>query len=558
MTGQKGRWPANNPDARLGSIGRPPHSDPYLMEVTPTFLDNLDRLGAWGILTTDCNLRIVSWNRWLERHSGKAAGEVIGQPLFAVYPDLTVRALDRYYQQAIEGQSSMLSQRFHKYVLPMPPTVPTSTLMHMQQTVRISPLTVEGAIRGTLTLIEDVTERIVTEYDLREQADRLEEANRHKDEFLALLGHELRNPLAPIRSGIELLKTIGSQEPEARDTREMMERQVTHMVRLVDDLLDVSRIIRGKVRLQPEPCELVSMLRQIASDHQSLLADNGVRLTVDLPAEDCWLMGDRTRLSQVVSNLLHNASKFTNRGGEVRLIARPDPASRTFEITVQDNGIGMTEKTLRKVFDAFSQAESTLDRAQGGLGLGLALVKGLTELHGGTVKAQSAGLGHGSSFTVSLPITSLPLTTTEARPQVAPSATESAPAFKGKHVLVIEDNRDAANILQKLIARMGFRVDVAHSGFAGLEAARRAPPDIVICDIGLPGLDGFAVARALRAEEATSDAFLIAQSGYGQAGDIQRALEAGFDLHLIKPMDISKLEDTLRGASRSAPRPIVM
>jgi PAS domain S-box-containing protein len=528
------------------------------MEVTPTFLDNLDRLGAWGILTTDSELRVRSWNRWLERHSGKAAGEVIGHPLLAVYPDLTVRELDRYYQQALEGQSSILSQRFHKYVLPMPPTVPSSSLMHMQQTVRISPLTEDSVIRGTLTLIEDVTERIVTEQELREQADRLEEANRHKDEFLALLGHELRNPLAPIRSGIELLKAVGSHEPDARDTRDMIERQVMHMVRLVDDLLDVSRIIRGKVRLQPEPCEMVNMLRQIASDHQSLLADNGVRLTVDLPSQHCWLMGDRTRLSQVVANLLHNAGKFTNRGGEVRLRARLNAAEETFEIAVEDNGIGMTEKTLRRVFDAFSQAESTLDRAQGGLGLGLALVKGLTELHGGAVKAESSGLGHGSVFTVSLPLTRLPVTTTEARPPVMRSAAGNVSPVNGKHVLVIEDNRDAANVLQKLIARMGFRVDVAHSGFDGLDAARRTPPDIVICDIGLPGLDGFAVARALRSEEATSDAFLIAQSGYGQAGDIQRALEAGFDLHLIKPMDIKKLEETLRSASRGAPRPIVM
>jgi CheY-like chemotaxis protein len=257
-------------------------------------------------------------------------------------------------------------------------------------------------------------------------------------------------------------------------------------------------------------------------------------------------MGDRTRLSQVVANLLHNANKFTNRGGEVHLRARPNAAERAFEITVQDNGIGMTEKTLRRVFDAFSQAENTLDRSQGGLGLGLALVKGLTELHGGTVKAESAGLGHGSSFTVSLP-----LTTTEARPQNAAPGSERAPSVNGKHVLVIEDNRDAANVLQKLIARMGFRVDVAHSGFDGLDAARRAAPDIVICDIGLPGLDGFAVARALRSEAATSNAFLIAQSGYGQASDIRRALEAGFDLHLIKPMDLNQLEDILRGASRT-------
>jgi CheY-like chemotaxis protein len=319
------------------------------------------------------------------------------------------------------------------------------------------------------------------------------------------------------------------------------------MVRLVDDLLDVSRIIRGKVRLQPEPCELVNLLRQVARDHQALLADNGIALTVDLPREECWLMGDSTRLSQSVANLLHNASKFSNRDGEVRLSAKLNHAERSFVITVKDNGVGMTEETLRRVFDAFSQAESTLDRSKGGLGLGLALVKGLSELHGGTVKAESEGIGRGSTFTITLPFTA-----TETRPQAAPTGEEGAPSGNGKRILLIEDNRDAANTLQMLISRMGFEVDVAYSGFDGLDAAKRILPDIVICDIGLPGLDGFAVARALRSDSATSDAFLIAQSGYGQADDVQRAMDSGFNLHLTKPVDFNKLQRTLESVSRAA------
>jgi signal transduction histidine kinase/CheY-like chemotaxis protein len=424
--------------------------------------------------------------------------------------------------------------------------------MHMQQTVRICPLIDHGTICGTLTLIEDVTERIVTESELREQADRLEEANRHKDEFLALLGHELRNPLAPIRSGIQFLNAIGGQDGEARETREMIDRQVSHMVRLVDDLLDVSRIIRGKVRLQPEPFELVNLLRQVARDHQPLLADNAVTLTVELPTEEFWMMGDCTRLSQVVANLLHNAGKFTNRGGKVHLSAKSNPAERTILVKVQDSGIGMTAETLQSVFDAFSQAESTLDRSRGGLGLGLALVKGLTELHGGTVKAESEGLGRGSTFTITLPFAA-----TEARPQIAPAVTESSSSGVGKRILIIEDNRDAANLLQMLISRMGFSVDIAFTGFDGVDAAKRTSPDIVICDIGLPGLDGFAVARTLRSDAATSDAFLIAQSGYGQADDVRRAMDAGFDLHLIKPVDFTKLQLTLHNVSRKA-RPAVL
>src|SRR6476660_1032180 len=198
------------------------------MEVNQTFLDSLDRLGAWGIVTTDTNLRITGWNRWLERHSGKQSQEIVGLSLLEAYPDLAVRSLDRYFREALEGQACILSQRFHKYLLPMPPTISTPHLMHMQQTVRISPIYENGEIRGTLTLIEDVTERVVTEFELRQQAERLEQANRHKDDFLAMLAHELRNPLAPIRNGVRILNLVGANHAEARETREMIERQVTH------------------------------------------------------------------------------------------------------------------------------------------------------------------------------------------------------------------------------------------------------------------------------------------------------------------------------------------
>jgi CheY-like chemotaxis protein len=296
---------------------------------------------------------------------------------------------------------------------------------------------------------------------------------------------------------------------------------------------------------------LIKLLRQAAHDYQSILADNGVALTVNLPTEHCWLTGDCMRLSQIVANLLHNAGKFTNRGGEVRLSAILNAPKQTVSIKVEDNGIGMSQETLRRVFDAFSQAESALDRSKGGLGLGLALVKGLTELHGGTVKAESDGIGRGSSFTITLPI--MP---TQARPTDSPTIRDTTVEVTGKRLLLIEDNHDAAHTLQILISRMGFDVDIALSGLDGLDAARRTTPDIVICDIGLPGLDGFAVARALRSDAATSDAFLIAQSGYGQADDVRKALDAGFDLHLIKPVDFNQLQQTLRSASQTTRNPL--
>lgn len=521
------------------------------MEASPTLLENLDRLGAWGILTTDCDLRIVGWNRWLERHSGKPANEVLGKSLFDLYPDLRVRNLDRYYRQALDGQASILSQRFHKYLLAMPPTVTSVDLMHMQQTVRISPLTEGGETRGTLTLIEDVTERVATEQELRKQAQSLEEANRHKDEFLALLGHELRNPLAPIRSGIQLLNDIGSKDPEAQEAREIIDRQVSHMARLVDDLLDVSRIIRGKVRLRLEPFDLLNVLRQVAYDYQPILADNGIELSVELPGGACWVMGDCLRLSQIVANLLHNSNKFTNSGGKVCLAAEVDLQRRVAFVRVSDSGIGMSPETLRRVFDAFAQAECSLDRSKGGLGLGLALVKGLAELHGGTVSAASEGIGRGSTFTISLPVEIV-----EPNPQKTPREIDLDSRTEGKRVLLIEDNRDAAQMMKMLISRMGFSVDISYSGPDGLDQAKKTSPEIIICDIGLPGLDGFEVARALRSDVLTRDAFLIAQSGYGQAEDIRQALASGFDLHLIKPVDFAKLEQTLRDASRTTRRQI--
>ena len=394
-----------------------------MMEVTQSFLDNLDCLGAWGVLTTDESLKIVGWNRWLERHSGKRAADVVGQPIFEAFPELLVRSLDRYYRDALAGQAAILSQRFHNYLLPMPPTVPTSQLMHMQQTARISPLFEGGVIRGTLTLVEDVTERVVTELELRLQAQRLEEANRHKDEFLAMLAHELRNPLAPIRNGIRVLEIVGAENEEARETREMIERQVSHMARLVDDLLDVSRIIRGKVRLQNEPVDLMAVVRQVAHDYGPILADNQIKLSVEVAREPCWILGDSIRLTQIVSNLLHNASKFTNQDGEVRLIAKVQREDGSVVIKVFDTGIGMTPETLACVFESFSQAQSTLERSQGGLGLGLALVKGLTELHDGSVEAFHAGPDQGSEFTVRLPLKEVP------PPAKAPAATHpSQPA----------------------------------------------------------------------------------------------------------------------------------
>ncbi len=509
------------------------------MQINDSLLANLEQLGNWGILTTDADLKIVGWNRWLEKHSGRVAGELIGQPLFNAFPDLVVRRLDHYFRQAQDGQASILSQRFHNYVVPLPPTVSGAPVMHMQQTVRISPLLNHDQVCGTIALIEDVTERVVTERELREQAERLEEANRQKDEFMAMLAHELRNPLAPIRNGIRVLDVVPADSDEARQTRSMMERQVAHMSRLIDDLLDISRIVRGKVTLQKETCDLVPLLRNVAQDFGPILAENGIVFSTDLPTAPCWVQGDVIRIAQIASNLLHNANKFTNEGGSVRLSMDVQPVDQVVNIVVADTGIGMTSSTISRIFDAFSQAESSLARSKGGLGLGLALVKGLAELHGGRVTASSPGIGQGSTLTVQLPTTTLQPQPNQVVP-LQPTVKRSV-----KRVLIIEDNRDTAISLQMLLNHMQFEVDVAFSGPDGVVAAQENSPDVIFCDIGLPGLDGYAVARAIRKEEGTRHTFLIAQSGYGQAEDVRKAHEAGFDMHLIKPVDFNELQRIL-------------
>jgi PAS domain S-box-containing protein len=375
----------------------------------------------------------------------------------------------------------------------------------------------------------DVTERRAAEEALRE-------ADRRKDEFLAMLAHELRNPLAPIRNATQVIKLIGPADPNLAKARDMIDRQVAHVARLVDDLLDVSRITRGKILLRKERLHLVPLVRAAVEDHRALLEGTGLTLSVELPAGPLWVEGDPTRLAQVVGNLLHNANKFTDAGGHVavRLAAETNEAV----LSVRDTGIGMGEDILARLFEPFSQADRSLDRSRGGLGLGLALVKGLAELHGGGVRAASAGPGKGSEFTVRIPLSR------RAGRVIAPGGA-GAPG-RPLRVLVIEDHLDAAESLRMLLQLSGHEVAVAHAGKIGLELARSFRPDVVLCDIGLPGgMDGYAVAAAVRRDPELATLPLIALSGYGQEEDQRRARQAGFDRHLTKPVDPRLLEQLL-------------
>lgn len=374
----------------------------------------------------------------------------------------------------------------------------------------------------------DVTERRAAEESLRD-------AGRRKDEFIAMLAHELRNPLAPIRNSLHILQLNESEgDWKVVDrVRGMMERQVSHLTRLVDDLLDVSRITLGKVQLHSERLDLVRLVRYVVADQGETFATKGVALRVEAPA-GVWTSGDPTRLAQVVGNLLTNALKFTSKGGEVVVTVTGSRSDRRAVVSVKDTGAGIEPAILAQLFEPFTQADHTLDRSQGGLGLGLAIVKGLVELHRGTVRAESAGLGHGSTFTVSLPADlEAPALLNRSLPPARPT--------QELRILVVEDNRDAADSLRMLLEVLGYEVEVAYSGPDGVQLAETMRPHVVICDIGLPGMDGFAVAGALRKNPKIADARLIALTGYGQEEDRKRTRAAGFDEHLTKPADPAAL-----------------
>ncbi|HEV7516539.1 MAG TPA: chemotaxis protein CheB [Thermoanaerobaculia bacterium] len=375
-------------------------------------------------------------------------------------------------------------------------------------------------------------------------------ADRSKNEFLALLAHELRNPLAPLRNALNLIETPGAEKEAVLHARDIMHRQIHKMVRLIDDLLDVSRITRGKVLLHPEPVELAPLLERAVEGVQHAIAARGQELTLVFPPEPIYVEADPTRMEQVFGNLLHNASKFTLPGGHIELAAmRSSEASAPGEIVVRvrDDGIGIDPEVLPRVFDLFVQAQRSLDRSQGGLGIGLTLVKSLVELHGGTVEARSSGLGQGSELVVRLPLSSHTIHESERNDSadlLAAADRESA-AGLGRRVLVVDDNVDTAESLVLLLRMRGHEVEVAFSGPMALEAVAGFAPEIVLLDIGLPGLDGYEVARRLRQQPGRAKVILVALTGYGQEEDRRLAREAGFDHYLTKPVDPAVIYELL-------------
>jgi PAS domain S-box-containing protein len=384
--------------------------------------------------------------------------------------------------------------------------------------------------------IRDITERKQAEDKLRASNLELAEADRRKNDFMAVLSHELRNPLAPIRNSTYILERAVPGGEQARRAVAVIERQAGQLARLVDDLLDVTRITRNKIQLQRETLELNDLARHTIEDQRSLFDKAEVRLEFNPAPAPVFVDVDRNRVAQIIGNLLQNAAKFTGRGGATRITISTEAAEKRAVIQIANTGVGMTPEMLSRLFQPFSQADSTLDRSKGGLGLGLALVKGLAELHGGDVTAHSAGLGQGAEFVVRLPLAM----EKSAAPQPSASATKSR-----RRVLVIEDNLDAADSLRDLLAFDEHEIEVAYNGPDGIAKARKFRPEVVLCDIGLPGMDGYDVARAFRADAALKGAFLVALTGYALPEDLERARAAGFARHLAKPPSLEKLGEIL-------------
>ena len=368
-------------------------------------------------------------------------------------------------------------------------------------------------------------------------------ADQRKDEFLATLGHELRNPLAPLLTGLELLKLSGVKDPTAERVTAVMQRQISHLVRLVDDLLEISRITRGVIELQSEPLDLTSIVRSAVDTSRPAVDAARHELSVDVPNESIVVMGDAVRLTQVFANLLTNAAKYTNAGGHIWLAVRKE-GERAI-VSVRDDGIGIPAAQLASVFDMFTQVDRSSRRSQGGLGIGLTLVRSLVTIHGGRVEASSPGPGAGSEFIVDLPI----LLGRRIRAHKA----KSLGKFPPRRILVVDDNRDAAETLGALLSGLGATVSVADSGPAALEILKTFQADVVLLDIGMPGMDGYEVSRRIRATPDRGSVLLIALTGWGQADDLRRSRAAGFDHHLVKPPDVDKLRDILMAGSASSP-----
>jgi PAS domain S-box-containing protein len=470
---------------------------------------------------------IQTWNEGAERLFGYSPEEAIGQPITMLIPP------ERQDEEPALLERLRRGQRIEHFE-----TIRvTKDGRRIDISLSVSPMrNADGKVIGASKVARDITQRKQAEAALRE-------ADRRKDEFLATLAHELRNPLAPIRNSLHILRMTACNDMTAERVCEMMERQVNHMVRMVDDLMEVSRITRGLIELQKEETDLAAIIRSAVETSRPIIEAGEHQLAITIPPEPILLQGDSVRLSQVFANLLNNAAKYTDRGGQIWLSVKQE--KNEVVVSVRDTGIGISTPMLPKVFDMFMQADRSTHRSQGGLGIGLTLVKRLVELHEGSISVRSDGPGKGSEFIVRLPVNAVqPERTTK------PPVSQRGDSLPQRRVLVVDDNKDSAASMGMLLKFLGTDVQVAYDGATALATIERYRPDVVLLDIGMPGMDGFEVARQVRQRAEFDSIMLIALTGWGQAEDRHRTQTAGFDHHLVKPADITALQSLLISAGK--------
>ena len=493
-----------------------------LLGLEDPFAHLVNTVRDYAIFLLDAGGRVASWNAGAERMKGYSPQEILGQHFSVFYPK---DALDKKWPQQelamarehgrFEDEGARLRKdgsRFWAHVV-------------------VTPLyDSRGELVGYAKVTRDLTDR--------KRVEALENAERRTNEFLAMLAHELRNPLAPMSNALQLLSRKPASDPTEKWAREVLQRQTGQMVRLVNDLVDVSRITRSAISLERKPLDLRSAVRAAGDASRQWMETRRQGLSVDLGDEPLVVLADEARMVQVVQNLLHNASKYSPEDSRIEVAARREDGA--VALSVKDNGMGMEPELLHDAFELFRQGPRALDRAEGGLGIGLTLVQRLVAMHGGTVEARSAGPGTGSEFIVRLPLADRePLTPT------APEGVAQSRPRRSCRVLVVDDNQDAANALRLLLEGDGHRVMVASDGVAGLALARDHKPDYLLLDIGLPRLTGYDIATTVRGDPAMNDVTLVAITGYGQTHDYARTAAVGFDYHLTKPVDYRALQELL-------------
>ncbi|HUR98419.1 MAG TPA: ATP-binding protein [Pyrinomonadaceae bacterium] len=504
-----------------------------------------------GAVATDAELKVSFCNRWIEKATGKLGKDIKGQSLFSVFPEIESRGLGHYYEQALRGESRVLSHSFHHYLLEVAAPSTDSGIDFMQQSCRIAPLVDNEKVVGTITIIEDVTERVLRERELRAQIGEkelllqselaarqlAEENSRVKDEFLATVSHEIRSPLNAIKGWSQILRRSAVDSETFNHALDTIDRNVTAQSELIEDLLDISRMVTGQLKLELQPVDLVEILNSAIDSMSPAASAKDLKLTRTFGAKAAFVLADRERIQQVLWNLLSNAIKFTPEKGRVEVTLLEDEGF--VRVAVSDDGIGILPDFVPYVFDRFRQGDGGRRRRHGGLGLGLSIVKNLVALHGGTVAVESLGEGAGATFTLRLPRLAFDEDEVVVGAMRMPSPDTIPTASLNYKILIVDDDEDARETLRMLLSIQNANVVAAGSAQEALEIFEEFRPDLLLSDIGMPGMDGYDLIRRIRSlpPEKGGGVPAIALTGYVSVEEQSRVREFGFNGHLSKPLD---------------------